>query len=106
MKQARVTRHPWLVACDANICPEDFEKRLCFQRELMHVVAPEEATTCRSKGPKGEWIEKTYDCHLRVTASGENFIDEAGGRPLSRGLTRQYPLWSRERERQGDSGME
>ena len=27
----------------------------------MHAVAPEEASTCRSKGPKGEWIERTYD---------------------------------------------
>ena len=28
----------------------------------MHVVAPEEASTSRSKGPKGEWIERTCDC--------------------------------------------
>ena len=27
----------------------------------MHVVAPEKASTCRSKGAKGEWIEKVYD---------------------------------------------
>ena len=33
----------------------------------MHVVAPKEASTCRSKGPKGEWIERTYDY---VIASG------------------------------------
>ena len=33
----------------------------------MHVVAPKEAPTCRSKGPKDEWIERTYDC---VVASG------------------------------------
>ena len=31
------------------------------------MVAPEEASTCRSKGPKGEWIERTYD---HVIASG------------------------------------
>ena len=47
----------WLVAGDANMCPEDFEKSLWFRRERMHVVAPKEASTCRSKGPKGEWIE-------------------------------------------------
>ena len=47
--------------------PEDFEKSLWFQKEQMHVVAPEEASTCRSKGPKGEWIERTYD---NVIASG------------------------------------
>ena len=33
VKQASTTRHPWLVACDANMCPEDFEKSLWFQRE-------------------------------------------------------------------------
>ena len=33
LKQARTTGHPWLVACDANMCPEDFEKSLWFQRE-------------------------------------------------------------------------
>ena len=61
------TRHPWLIACDANKCPQYFEKSLKFQREEMHVVAPKEASTCRSKGPKGEWIERTYDY---VSASG------------------------------------
>ena len=27
LKQASTTRHLWLVACDANMCPEDFEKK-------------------------------------------------------------------------------
>ena len=53
VKQAKTTRHPWLVACYANMCPDDFEKSLWFQRELMHVVAPKEASTCRSKDSKG-----------------------------------------------------
>ena len=43
------------------MCPEDFEKSLCFQSKQMHVVAPKEASTCRSKGPKGEWTERTSD---------------------------------------------
>ena len=56
--QANTTRHPWLVACDANPYPEDFEKSLWFQRNLMHV----EASTCTTKRPQGEWIEKkTYN---------------------------------------------
>ena len=25
---ASTTRHPWLIACDANMCPEDFKKSL------------------------------------------------------------------------------
>ena len=53
--------HPWLEACDANRCPEDFEKSPWFQRETMHVVAPQGASTWRSKGPKDVWIERTYD---------------------------------------------
>ena len=66
--QARTTRHPWLTACDADMCPEDFEKSLWFQREPMHVVAPnKKRSTCRSKGPKDEWIERTCDY---VIASG------------------------------------
>ena len=31
MKQAKVTRHPWLIACDANMCSEKFEKSLGFK---------------------------------------------------------------------------
>ena len=49
------------------MCPEDFEKSLWFQKEQVHVVAPKEASTCRSKGPTGEWIERTHNC---VIASG------------------------------------
>ena len=47
--------------------PDDFEKRFWFEREQMHAVAPKEASTCRSKSPEGEWIERTCDY---VIASG------------------------------------
>ena len=43
------------------MCPEDFEKSQKSQRETVHVVAPRGASTCRSKGPKDEWIERPYD---------------------------------------------
>ena len=72
VKQARTTRHPWLIACDANICPEDFRKSLWFKRRHMFIEAPEEGiSTCRSKGPKGELIERSYDyvTSLQVAAS-------------------------------------
>ena len=49
LKQARTTRHPWLIACDANMCPEDFAKSLWFQREQMHVVAPNHVQVERPK---------------------------------------------------------
>ena len=61
LKRARTTRHPWLIARDANMCPADFEKSLWFQKEWKHVMAPKEASACRSKGPKDVWIERTFD---------------------------------------------
>ena len=33
VKRARTTRHVWLVACDANMCPEDFWKEPLVSRE-------------------------------------------------------------------------
>ena len=41
VKRVEVTRYPWLIACDANMCPEDVEKSPWCQRNLMHVVASE-----------------------------------------------------------------
>ena len=38
--------------------PVDFERSLWFQKNRMHVVAPEKASTCRSKGTKVERMEK------------------------------------------------
>ena len=29
-EKANTTRHPWLVECVVNVCPEDFEKSLWF----------------------------------------------------------------------------
>ena len=49
LKRARTTKHPWLIACDANMSPEDFEKSLWFRKDQMHVIAPEGVSTCRSK---------------------------------------------------------
>ena len=40
VKQVKVTRHSWLIACDANMHPEDCEKSLGFQSGPMFVVAP------------------------------------------------------------------
>ena len=54
LKRARVTKHSWLMACDANMSPAEFEKYIRFQRNRMHVVPPKEASTCRSNGAKGE----------------------------------------------------
>ena len=53
------------------MCPEDFEKSLWFQKEQMHVVPPKEASTCRSKGPKDEWLKESMITSLRVAVSGK-----------------------------------
>ena len=65
VKQVRTTRHPWLTAYDANTCPEDFKKSLWFQNRHMFIQAPGEGvSTCRSRGPNCELIERTYDCGI------------------------------------------
>ena len=97
MKRVKVTTHHWSIACDANMCPEDFEKSLWFQKEQLCVVAPKEASTCRSKGSKGSGLKEPMIMSLRVTASGENLTDEGGGRFRVEAARKQRPLWSREK---------
>ena len=104
LKKATTTRHPWLKACDANMCPEDFENSLWFQRETMHVVALKGVSTCRSKGPKDVWIERTNDY---ATASGslkerilqKEVVEDFESRPC-----RALSYCGKKRE--GDKGME
>ena len=38
VKQARTTRHPWLVACHANMNPEDFRKSLWYKSRHMFIA--------------------------------------------------------------------
>ena len=52
LKQARTTGHPWLIACDANMCPEIFAKSLWFKKEVVHVVAPERSIYVQMERPK------------------------------------------------------
>ena len=56
LKRARATKHPWLVACDDNMSPVDFEQSLWFRKDRIHVIAPDGVPTCRSKNAKGEWV--------------------------------------------------
>ena len=49
LKRTRTTKHPWLMACDADMSPEDFEKNIWFRKDQMHVITPEGVSTCRSK---------------------------------------------------------
>ena len=73
VEASQVTGHSWLVACDATMSPVVFEKSLLCQRIWMHVVAPEKASTCKSKGVKGEWIEKVTTTSLRQMEVVEDF---------------------------------
>ena len=41
LKRAKTTKHPWLIACDATMNAEDFEKSLWFRKDQMHVIAPD-----------------------------------------------------------------
>ena len=58
LRRTRTTKHPWLVATDAYMSPEDFEKCLWFRKDQMQVMTPVGVSTCRSKDAKGEWVEK------------------------------------------------
>ena len=59
VKQARTTRHAWLIACDANMCPEDFEKSLWFQTCSSRRQG-KASQLADQKARKGELIERTY----------------------------------------------
>ena len=62
LKRARMTRHPWLLACDANMNPVDFENSLWLRKNQMHVVDSGKASACRSENVRrGEWVEEVYD---------------------------------------------
>ena len=59
-KQARTTRHPWLVACDACMNPDNIKKSLWFNNRCIFIEAPGVGTsTCRSISPNGETTERT-----------------------------------------------
>ena len=86
LKRTRTTKHPWLIACDANMSPEDFEKSLRFGKDQVHVIAPQGVSMCRSKNAKGEWVEKVYDyviasCGLKGKISDMKVIEDFESRP-------------------------
>ena len=86
LKRTRITKHPWFIACDANMSPVDFEKSLWFRKDQVHVIAPEGVSTCRSKNAKGEWVEKVYDnvtacSSLKGRISDMKVIEDFQSRP-------------------------
>ena len=45
----------------------------------MHVVDSKGASTCRSKGPKDVWIERTYGCVVASGKSQRKNLTDGGG---------------------------
>ena len=52
LKQARSIRHPWLVTCDANMCPEDFEKSLLVSKGANACGGSERSVHVQVERPK------------------------------------------------------
>ena len=52
LKQARTTRHPWLIACDANMCPGDFEKESLVPQGAGVCGGPVRSVDMQIKRPK------------------------------------------------------
>ena len=104
LKQARVTRHPRLVADDANMHQEVCKTSLWYKSRHMFIEAPgEDSSTCRSKGPNGELIARTYDDLITTHGlQGKSKKDESGGRFRVKGA--QSSSFSGGK-RQGSSGL-
>ena len=79
MKRARVTKHPWLVACDANMSPVDFEKKPLVSEKPDACDSSKESFYVQVKSASVEWVEQVYD--------------------LYRGRTKWSPLWWKEERR-------
>ena len=62
VKHVRTTRHPCVVACDANVDLRELRPGLWFKEERMFIEAPhEDVSIRRSTGSKGELIERACD---------------------------------------------
>ena len=99
LKRARVTKRSWLLTCYANMSQQSFEKSLWLQRNWMHVVAPKEASTCRSKSAKGEWIERSCDSVIACNSLRGKSHKWRWWKTLSRGHTKPCPLWLKGKRR-------
>ena len=99
LKRARVTEHSWLMACETNMSPAESEKSLWFRRNRMHVAARKDASTCRSKGAKGEWIERTYDNVITCKSLKGEITQMEVVEDFDSTRTKQCPSWLRGKRR-------
>ena len=90
LKRARVTRHPWLVAYDANMSPEEFEKKKLVSEEPDACGSSRESFHVQVKNVRRETygLRRFTTTLLRVTALRKDaekkvrkhFTDGGGGR--------------------------
>ena len=59
VKQVQASRHPWLIACDANMCPEDFGKELVVSKRATASKSCE--ATASRRGHEMSKSEKSED---------------------------------------------
>ena len=85
VKQARTTKHLWLVACDATMDPTDIERGLWLKEKFMFMEPPEAIVTiCRATGSNGEFLERTY-YYERISKSLQGNIKTSDVRLFSCG---------------------
>ena len=74
MKQAEATRHPRVIACDANISPEDFEKSMWFQKQADVYCSPGGVDMQVERPKRVRGLKKKHMItSFQVTVSGEIF---------------------------------
>ena len=87
LKQARTTRHAWLIACDANMCPEDFERKSLVPIGADACGGPERSIYVQVERPKKmSGSKETVDCviacnSLRGTISQVEVVEDFESRP-------------------------
>ena len=102
VKQARATRHPLLVACDANTDPMDFRRGLWFKEKCMFIETPEAGiSNCQSTSPQGDLIEKTHDHVIACKSLQGKSVMWKSWKVSNQGRPRRLLFWWKKR---GDSG--
>ena len=72
VRQSQTTRHPWLEAGDANMCPEDFKSMVSNGADACS--GSERSVHMQVTSPKKvSGLKELLTTSLRVTATGEHF---------------------------------
>ena len=94
VKQVRTTRHSWLIACDANMSPEDFEKNCGFKADICSSRRQEKkCQLADSKVQKGRSSKGRMIMSLQVAACRGRSGTWKWWNILNQGHIRQSPLW-------------